>query len=97
MSAQANAERDHLIVIGEAARSFVNSPLGQAVLSLAHQDRDAALGKLMDADASNALLIQRLQQDAKRAGDIHAYLAELIQRAENELQAAQETPDATGA
>ena len=74
-------ELDHLVAeaeLGEAARNFVDSELGQCVLGMAKQQIEEARSELEDVDPDDAKQVTSAQNKAKLARMFNQWLVELI-------------------
>ena len=76
------AERDELVKdvqVGIEAEAFLNTAVGKYLVTVAEQERDAALEKLKIVDPLDSGTIRRLQGEVWRAESVQTWLAELIQ------------------
>ncbi len=71
--------------LGEDARAFVQSELGQTIIGLARQDSMDALRELAKVDPTDAAKVAELQRKAAFGERFEQYLAELVQRGNNAL------------
>jgi hypothetical protein len=60
-------------------RGFLGSRLGQYLVQRAEEERENAMGELVDADPLDSGKIMKLQSDIKRAESVQLWMAELIQ------------------
>jgi hypothetical protein len=74
-------------LIGDEAKKFVESELGQVVIGMAKQEVELALEQLAIVDPEDTNKIRELQGKAKLNRMFNDYLAQLITEGENALQA----------
>lgn len=82
------------MVIGDDARRFLESELGQTILGMADQEKTGALLGLAQIDPTDSVKIRELQNVIWRADAFAGWIAELIQRgaeAENILLSEKDT------
>jgi hypothetical protein len=72
--------------LGEEARTFVKSQLGECLIGMAKQEVDAALLSLGEVDPTDVHKIRELQMQAKFGRSFEQWLAELITRGDEALQ-----------
>lgn len=74
------------IEIGEAARTFCKSELGEVMIGLAKQEVDEATLEFSAADLTDAAKLQAIQLKTKLGLQFEAWLVELIQDGDEALQ-----------
>lgn len=84
MSDQALLEAQALI--GDDAKRFVESELGQTLIGMARQSKDEAQEKLNKTWSWRRRRIEQLQAEIWRAESFEAWLAELIVQGKQALQ-----------
>lgn len=72
-------------LIGEEARKFVESDLGQKVLLMAREQTESAQEALESVDPEDPKLIRELQNKAKLGRMFNDYLVELISKGEQSI------------
>jgi hypothetical protein len=72
--------------IGEQARKFVESDVGQCLIGMSHQEIQKAKDKLANVDPDDAKAIRNLQNDIKVATFFEQWLVELINNGNNAMQ-----------
>lgn len=73
--------------IGDEAKQFMESQLGQVMLGMAKQDAQVAMEALAVADASDSKKILVLQNAVYLANTFEQWLNELFSKGENALAA----------
>lgn len=74
-------------LIGDEAKRFLESDLGQVILGMAQQEVDAAVEKLKAVDPTDAKVIREIQNEVWRAEQFKGWLTELFHKGEAALQA----------
>ncbi len=82
------------VQIGDKARAFLSSELGQYVADRAQAEIDDALEKLANVDPTDSNAVRQHQNDLHRAESALMWLAEAIQNGDAALQT-MELEDAT--
>ena len=72
--------------IGEQAKKFVESDLGQCLIGMAQQEIQVAKDALAETDPDDSKAIRKLQNDIKVAAYFEQWLAELISNGNNAMQ-----------
>lgn len=75
-----------LVLIGDDAEEFVQSPLGQKVIELARQEVDAATLDFRDANLTDDKKLREIQNRIWRATQFEAWLQEIILRGREALE-----------
>src|SRR5262245_41011429 len=74
------AELQAEALLGDDARRFLESELGQAVLGLADKEKGAALVALCDVDPTDSKKIMEYQNIIARANSFAGWIADLIEQ-----------------
>lgn len=75
------------VVAGNDAEDFVGSELGKIVLGMAEQDAKAVMQEFSEVDASDLSKVRDLQVRLKVALRFDSYLAELVTRGREAMEA----------
>ena len=72
--------------LGEQAKKFLESDLGQCLIGISKQEIELAREKLDSVDPEDAKKIRDIQNDIKVAKYFEQWLVELLSKGENALQ-----------